>query len=41
MMIVVIALAESKNADPEIVSAMIGGIEAAVSKSGHMADRID
>jgi len=41
MMIVMISLAESKNADPEIVSAMIGRIEAAISEPGHMADRID
>ena len=41
MMIVMIALAEPKDPDPKVVSAMIGCIEAAISESGHMADRID
>src|SRR6266480_688768 len=41
MMIIMIALAEPKDADPKIVSAMIGGVEAAVTESGHVADRVD
>src|SRR6267143_4994781 len=40
-MVVVISLAESKNADQIIVSALIAGFKAAISESRHVADRID
>src|SRR6266545_6499318 len=41
MVIVMIPLAEPENADPKIVSAMIGCIEAAITELAHVADRVD
>src|SRR6266404_3183277 len=40
-MVVVISLAESKNADQIIVSTLIAGFKTAISESRHVADRID
>ena len=41
MMIVVVTLAKPDDADQIVVSAVVGGVKAAISKSRHVADRID